>query len=156
MGRKRLKNNITLKNIWHTYPYRYNKKSPFYIERTAYVNISKDFFQELMTEIIENAYEYKLPNRLGILRVKKFKGLKRQIDWKLTNKYYAEENQAGTEKKRIYHSNTHSSGYNARFWIDPTMWVSYNKTYTFIATRKNKRDLARAIKDENVIIKYRE
>lgn len=156
MGRKRLKNNITLKNIWHTYPYRYNKKSPFYIERTAYVNISKDFFKELLDEIINNAYEYKLPNRLGTLRIKKFKALKRQIDWNLTNKYYLEENKTGTEKKRIYHSNRHSAGYNARFWMEPTKWVAYNKPYTFIATRTNKRNLAKAIKDENVIIKYKE
>lgn len=109
-----------------------------------------------MEEIIINAYEYKLPNRFGFLRVKKFKGLKRQIDWNLTNKYYSEENKNTNEKKRIYHSNKHSSGYNARFWIDPTEWVGYNRAYTFIATRKNKRDLAKAIKDENVIIKYRE
>lgn len=156
MGRKRLKTNITLKNIWHTYPYRYNEKSPFYIERTKYVNISKDFFKCLMKEVINNAYEYKLPGKLGIFRIKKFKGLKRQIDWSLTNKYYSEENKTNEEKKRIYHNNKHSSGYNARFWMEPSRWVSYNKAYTFIATRQNKRDLAKAIKDENVIIKYRE
>ena len=57
--------------------------------------------------MINSAYEYKLPHRLGILRVKKFKGLKRQVDWGLTNKHYKEENatKPSGSKSFIYHNN---------------------------------------------------
>jgi hypothetical protein len=156
VGRKRLKNNITLKNIWYSYPYRYTQKSSHYVTQSQFRNIAKDFFKLLSEEMINSAYEYKLPHRLGILRVKKFKGLKRQVDWGLTNKHYKEENatKPSGSKSFIYHNN--SAGYTARWWWTMNKWVKYNQIFSFVATRSNKRLLAQSIKNDNVIIKYKE
>jgi hypothetical protein len=158
VGRKRLKNNITLKNIWYSYPYRYTQKSSHYVTQSQFRNIAKDFFKLLSEEMINSAYEYKLPHRLGILRVKKFKGLKRQVDWGLTNKHYKEENatKPSGSKSFVYHNNKHSAGYTARWWWTMNKWVKYNQIFSFVATRSNKRLLAQSIKNDNVIIKYKE
>jgi len=158
MGRKRLKNNITLKNIWYSYPYRYNEKSQHYLTQRQFTDIAKSYFKRVSEEIIYSAYEYKFPHRLGFLRVKKFKGLKRQVDWALTNKFYGKENKESPsgQKTFIYHNNKHSAGYNARWWWTMNGWVKYNNVYTFVATRTNKRLLAKQIKDNNTIIKFKE
>lgn len=158
MGRKRLKNNITLRNIWHTYPYRYNQKDKLFLERKQYTDIAKDFFKELSNAVINEGYVYKMPNRLGKVRIRKFRCDKRSIDWKLTKKHFVEENKLleNGNKNLIYHSNKHSSGYKARFWVEFNRDVVYNRPYSFLAVRSNKRALAKAIMDDNIIIKYNE
>lgn len=61
------------------------------------------------------------------------------IDWKLSVQY----------KKKIYHLNEHSKGYKYRFyWNKQWGRVVNKKFYQLIATRFNKRELARLIKEE--------
>lgn len=158
MGRKRLKNNITLKNIWRTYPYRHNLKSSHYVSQKKFTDIAKYFFSLLSEQIIDFGYEYKLPQRMGHLMVRKFKSDKRQVDWNSTKKFFGEENKnlPKGEKKIIYHSNKHSAGYNARWWWRKEHYISFNLPYKFTAIRKNKRSLAKKIKSDNVILKYKE
>jgi len=89
--------------------------------------------------MIKEAFRFKMPSRLGILRIRKFKNNNRtdNIDWGLTNKYYGEYNKEHTEKKRIYYANNHSQQYGARWWWEQTEWVKYHSLYRVKATRTN-------------------
>lgn len=157
MGRKRRKKNITLENIYHTYSYRHSQKSKYYCDKKNYKAISLLFFKLLSKEIIDNGLNFKLPNRLGHIRVVKFKASKkRSIDWKTTNEVYGEHNKISTEKKRIYFNNEHSEGFAARFWWESSRWLKYNTLYRFQPTRFNNRYLNKQIKDNNSIINYTE
>lgn len=155
MGRKRKKKSITLDNIYYTYPYRYNNKSKYYISKKQYKDISKDFYA-MLSEMIVNGFTYKLPSRIGEISIVKFKSNKRSIDWKKTNELYGEENKVSSEKKRVYHTNTHSEGYSARWWWEASRWLKFNTLYRFKPTRYNNRYLTKKIKDENSILKYKE
>lgn len=157
MGRKRKKKNITLENIYHTYNYRHAERSKYYCTKTDYKKISLLFFKLLSKEIIDNGYVFKMPNRLGTIKVVKFKAAKkRSIDWKTTNELYGEYNKNNTDKKRVYFNNEHSEGYSVRYWWEASRWLKYNMLYRFKPTRANNRYLNKQIKDNNSIINYTE
>ena len=92
------------------------------------------------------AKEFKMPYRLGTLRIKKkkmnySKKNKLKINWLETNKH----------KKVIYHLNDHTDGFNYRwFWSKINAVIKNKSVYSFQATRTNKRRLAGLLKNKKV------
>lgn len=158
MGRKRKKRSITLKNIYYKYDYRYNPKHPYYCSQRTYVDISKDFYKILSSLIIEEGFSFKIPSRLGEIRIVKFRSeKKRHINWKLTNEYFGEWNKNNPhDRKRIYHTNSHTDGYAARFHWKKSTYLKHQTLYNFEAIRFNKRSLAKHVKETDSIYLYQE
>lgn len=158
MGRPRIKDKITYKNIWVNYPHRYDVKHSFYCNRSDFRKINEDFREMVSKLIIEDGYVFNATKHTGSYYIKKFKAKKRQIDFYNTKKHFGEENKTlpPGKKKKIYHSNEHSDGYSGRWWWKSTKWVRNHYLYKFYPVRKNKRDLSSAIKNNNSIIEYTE
>lgn len=112
------------------------------VEFELYKEVVSAFYKEIMYEVLNNGYEFKFPFRLGSLHIIKRKikinGLTRfGIDWVETVKL----------KKRVYHLNPHSKGFVDRFkWEKHNALVPNLYFYKFVASRDNKRMLAKIIK----------
>ena len=126
----------------------YKEYDDFYkVGYKKYRSICEEFNKMIIDEILLNAKEFKMPYRLGTLRILKkemnysVSKNKLKIDWYETNKY----------KKTIYHLNDHTDGFNYRWFWSKKKAIIKNKTiYSFQATRTNKRRLATLLKNNKV------
>jgi hypothetical protein len=115
------------------------------IDKKTFKNIISDYSKSVMREILEGRL-VKLPSKLGYLSIIKrpidisnYKHL--PMDWENTVKY----------KKHVRHLNEHSNGFRFNFYWDRRSQISTNvniQLYRFLATRSNKREMARLIKKE--------
>ena len=126
----------------------YKNYEDFYkVGYKKYRSICEDFNKLIIDEILLKAKEFKMPYRLGTLRILKKEmnyavgKNKLKIDWQETNKH----------KKVIYHLNDHTDGFNYRWFWSKKKAIVKNKTiYSFQATRTNKRRLAGLLKTKQV------
>lgn len=159
MGRKRKKDRITLKNIWHSYPYRYDQTHPYYCKRKLFCDINRDF-NTLLAEMITDGHTFKVPGRGGNIRMKKFKSNGKKIDYRRTEEVYGEDvweknRQLPPEEKMIiHHTNKHSDGWAARWWWRASKWWKFTGLYRFTATRTNQRMINKKISSDNIITEY--
>mgnify|MGYP003639728648 CR=1 FL=1 len=130
----------TLKNAYKDY-------DDFYkVGYKKYRAICEDFNKRIIDKILLKAFEFKMPYRLGSLRIRKklmnySKKNKLKIDWQATNKH----------KKVMYHLNDHTNGFNYRwFWSKINAVIKNKSVYSFQATRTNKRRLAALLKNNDV------
>tara|TARA_R110000744_G_scaffold345108_2_gene450525 strand:+ start:4512 stop:4958 length:447 start_codon:yes stop_codon:yes gene_type:complete len=133
-------NSCTLKSAYKNYDDFYN------VGYKKYRAVCEDFNKRIVEDILMKAKEFKMPYRLGTLRIKKkkmnySKKNKLKINWLETNKY----------KKVIYHLNDHTDGFNYRwFWSKVNAVIKNKSVYSFQATRTNKRRLAGLLKNKKV------
>ena len=126
----------------------YKEYDDFYdVGYKKYRSICEDFNKSIIDEILLKAKEFKMPHRLGSLRILKKEmnysssKNKLKINWQETNKH----------KKVIYHLNDHTDGFNYRWFWSKKKAIVKNKTiYSFQATRTNKRRLAGLLKTKQV------
>jgi len=133
-------NSCTLKNAYKDY-------DDFYkVGYKKYRAICEDFNKRIIDKILLKAFEFKMPYRLGSLRIRKklmnySKKNKLKIDWQATNQ----------QKKVMYHLNDHTNGFNYRwFWSKINAVIKNKSVYSFQATRTNKRRLAALLKNNEV------
>jgi len=120
--------------------------SLFYIDYRTYRAVIEEFNKKTVNDILTNTGELKLPYRLGSVRIQKkkmkFETSKMKIDWQATRK-------VGT---KIYHMNDHRDNYQYRwYWRKKDVIVKNKTLYCFIASRANKRELARLLKTDRSI-----
>lgn len=144
-GKNTIQNPYTFKHMYEEYIKDKDEDSPYYITYKEFVNICSDFTKEMMKEVLEKNYEFKLPYRLGFCKVikKKVNNKSRNapFNWEATNK-------AG---RIVRHFNDHTEGYKYLFrWSKRNVIFKYNWLYRLIFTRTNKRELARLIKHEKM------
>lgn len=121
--------------------------------------IVTEFNEAVMDVIIEKAGRFRLPGRLGDIRIKKKKNVMDvnylKPDWKACWKLWEEIYSDKTEdeivkipnKKIVYHLNDHSDNYYYKFyWDKATCNVRNNTAYCFIPTRTNKEKLVHQLK----------
>ena len=132
---------ITLKEAYKDYQKK-NTDPVYGVDYKTYREICEDFNKEISDEIINNACEFTLPGRLGSIRIKKIKGNKVQrIDWKSTKE----------SNVKVYHLNWHTDGYYYKwFWHKQKALFKNKSAYSFTPIRRNKRELARLLKDNKV------
>ena len=145
----------------------YKDTSDTPIDYNIFTSICKDFYKELAKMLIFNTFEFRIPYRLGRLRIRKYKPKlkinpdgsldksKLFVDFGSTNKLWLENEEAKKNKKLVYHLNDHSNGYQHRwFWEKRTTNIPNHSAYCFLPSRLNKRTLAKALKDEDTDIDF--
>tara|TARA_R110000851_G_scaffold285370_1_gene439057 strand:+ start:220 stop:654 length:435 start_codon:yes stop_codon:yes gene_type:complete len=137
----------TIPDFYLHYKWRHEPKSRHYQSKKMFTDVMTRFM-ELLSDHIMEGNTYKLPHRMGSIRVRKFKPTKKKaINWLLTKKF----------GKHIYHTNKHSGGMTGEWYWDKRGARLKNQTYYKMkATRENNRALSRKIKQENKINLYYE
>lgn len=126
-----------------------HKDDGFIVDEKTFKSIINDFNKNIMQAILYG-YEYKMPGRLGSLRIKKkklniHKYLKdtknpsrhQVINWKLTNKI----------GKVTFYLNEYIYRF---YWYKRNCNIPNCHAYMFFPTRTHKRQLARLIIDKRV------
>ena len=145
------------------------------VDYKTYSAVIKEFNNRLADALIVDALEFRMPYRLGKLRIKKYKQkikIKENgeidkknmpVDWKKTNdlwkKQYpdktAEEIKKIRGKQRIFHLNEHTSGYRCfLFWDRISCNVPNNRVYSVVFTFYNRRKLASMLQTDCKINYY--
>lgn len=145
----------------------YKDKSDNPVSNSLYSKILKEYNDRMINHIIYSALEYKMPYRLGYIRIQRRKkspyigedgnivDYHLGIDWQkslaLWRKNYPglsdEELKEIPNKKKLKYLNDHTNGYSARFFWDKNLSNVRNQSfYIFKATRTAKEILAGYIK----------
>lgn len=119
------------------------------VDFKTYREVCRTLNHLLMSSMIDTGVSYKLPNKMGVMEIRKYKRLEgyKKIDFNHLRK---------TGEIKRFH-NSHSDGWYAKFvWNKKTRNsnVAYRSIYEFKPIRYYKRALARAIIDNNSILKY--
>lgn len=140
---------LTLKDSYKVYKEKNPKGSKHYVETKVYRSICYEFNKRISNFVLLEAGEFRIPYRLGVLRIRKRK----------TNMENLRMDFAATKKHgvKLYHLNEHSREYYYRYYWRKSQSIVKNKTaYSFKATRDNTRKLASLIKDTTNNIDYPE
>lgn len=133
------KNKLTIKDIYQ----RHTKLDK--VDSTLYLEVVWKFHEILSKLLIETGKEAKLPRRLGTLQIKKRETKDtKKIDFHATKIHGV----------TIYHDNKHSEGYYGTFvWNKnkPQACFSNKQLYKLEPTFTNKRNLSKAIKENNAM-----
>jgi hypothetical protein len=137
-----------------------HKNSKYNVIIKTYNNIIKDY-HELMCDDILKGKDFTIFERLGVIGIRKNKikikvkdngevETNAPIDFKSTMELWADNKEAKEKKILIRHINIHTKKYIHRWYWDKNHANFRNKTaYSFIPSRKNKRNLAQVLKDED-------
>lgn len=136
--------------------YKKNSKNP--VTKEQYNKIIGRFNSEVANLILAEAFEFRMPYRLGYLRIKKttvklildrdgkLKKNYLRVDWASTKKMWEDNPKAREEKKLIYHLNKHTDGYYFRwYWDKSATNVSNISVYKIIPARKHLRAIAQLV-----------
>jgi hypothetical protein len=112
------------------------------LEYKKYKKICVIFNKRISEYIVEKAVEFKMPGRLGSIRVRKLKSNnRRRIDWKASKE----------NKCVVYHLNFHTDeNYYKWFWHKKNALFTNKNAYSFLPIRGNKRMLAKLLKANKV------
>lgn len=142
-----MKHRLTLIDIYKAYPYNEDRLSAYYCTKNEFVDINKMFLFLLTSYLIESGESYKFPGGLGNIKIRKRKARMDQqfIDFKKTRSI----------GKVVHFQNLHSNGFYARFkWYKNKVSLTNKNAFKFNPVRAAKRNLAKAIKQNNTITNY--
>lgn len=161
--------------------YRESNSKP--VDKHTYVDVCYAFNKGIADSIIRESFEFKLPFKLGKLRIRstkqkihikdgKINTQKMPIDWNESKKMWREEYPGKTmeeiynipDKKLVVHVNEHNNGYINRWYWDKTLSNVVNSmAYSFKPVKGGvmneeiyfgKRGLAAWIKDDERTNEY--
>lgn len=140
-GKNKIQQPYTYSHMYQEYLKEY-KDDKLYssIEYPVFVELCNEFYKGIMDSILVKNTLYKMPHRMGSIRVIKRKvkpdhGI--AVDWVNSVKY----------KKKIVHLNEHSNGYKYLFkWFKNVAIFTNQGHYRLVFTRANKRRMASLIK----------
>lgn len=137
--------------------YKENYDNP--VDKKLYRKIIKDYHQQLYTEIIEHAYDFKLPFRLGVLCLRKYKP-KLELrsdnklinnnppDFKKTKELWERDPEAKKNRVIVRHLNRHSNGFVFTFkYFKQTANYKNQTVFQFEPVRKVKQYINKCIKN---------
>lgn len=109
----------------------YKKTGVVPLTKAQYTTICKSFLEEVSLAIIREKYEFRIPSRLGFLRVVKRKAKNKAVDFVNTKKY----------GKTIRHHNFHTDQYYFTFkWMKGGSYCYFtNKSYYSFSVVDDKR-----------------
>ena len=131
----------TIADYYLSYKDYIEANTPYDVPIKVFKQIVTEYFKYLRDEVMLNSKEIKIPCRLGTLQIikhkpKEYSGKSLRIDYKSTKEL----------NKLVYFLNDHSNNYKYRYHWSKTACITPNKTkYQFVATRENKRNLAKLI-----------
>lgn len=133
----------TISDFYQHYINNIDKETIYDIGYQKYRAVVEEYFKYIVTEVIENSKEFKLPYRLGTLCI--VKRQPKNFDNKSLRMDYHESK---LQNKVVYFINEHSNYFKYRFhWSKKDSLITNKTKYQFIATRANKRRLAQIIKN---------
>jgi hypothetical protein len=154
---------------------RHERESQSFVDYQVFSSVLKDFNRELSRMIIEEAIEFKMPLRLGYVRVKKFKKKfmlrsdgtidksNQSVNWKETKELWAQQ-YPGKDCKElkeikgkplVYHLNEHTDGYGFfLYWNKKGSNAINRSVYSLIFTFSNNRHLANILQGDKKIDYY--
>ena len=149
-SKKKYSRFYTLRDIYKSYKAKFKKrKDPYNISSKLFGDICRDFNKEVSTKILEEAYFFKMPYGLGSIRIKSFK---MKMDQSKLNIDFKRSIELGYT---VYHLNSHTKGRAVRWkWDKINMKVPGRQTYSFIASRDNKRAISKILRDPNNNVMY--
>jgi len=161
MIRRRYKTDVHEKDF---YKY-YKTKTQTPVTKDIFIKIVEEFNDSIMHACIYKNFEFKMPARLGIVRLKKRKSKATfnedgslntrylAVDWKATLDLWASDTIAKEKKQRVFHLNRHTKGYMFRWYWDRFNMNLVNKSaYHLDMMRKYDRELAKAINNPDLNI----
>lgn len=141
-GKNKIQKPLTLKHSYDYYIKDIKLDSKYNIEWKTYKSIVGLFNKLVSKAIIEDGFMFKVPYRIGTIRIKK-----RQNNLDRLKPDWSTYNVSNQEIKNKY-LNDHTDNWYARFyWSKSKDSIIKNKTlYSFIPTRDNKRYLSKLLK----------
>jgi len=139
---RKFKVDLTIRDVWKKYKSERNTK----VDEKTFKGVLCDLNKIIADKMIRESFEYRLPFKMGFLRVKKSKlririkdgrvdRNKNIIDWKSTLDYW--ETKYGTRDRKvlrtipdklvIFHINEHTNGEVMRWYWDKTTCLVPNK-----------------------------
>lgn len=146
MSKKKIQNVLTLTDIFKYHKDKF-KDTKFELDYKKFRLICETFNKYIMTDIIDNGGFFRLPFRIGVIRIKK-----REVNLDHLKKDYGLFNKSEGNYKNG-HINEHTNNLYVRFHWSKfyTDNMIKNKTYySFIPTRTNKRYLASLLKNDGM------
>lgn len=158
-GKRKIKADYSLKDLYKFYKKNYNSNLTY----KQFKQVLTESVSYIMNRILNDSEEFILPNRLGNLRVKRFKNrlildennkvnmnflkVDYKSSWEYWRKIYKglsdEEIGKIPDKKHIYHLNEHTNGYyNRIYWDKTSMNIRNQHLYSFTPVRSWKEMLA--------------
>lgn len=144
-----------------------DKRSKYNVSRTVYTAICKEMNEAIFKLMVDDNFEFRLPSRMGIQRVKKWKPVPKfdekgelittnlPVDWKATMQLWKEDKECKEAKQLVFHTNTHTNGYKCKWYWSKKICNVANKTvYQFIPSRDMKRYLAKRVKEDKSLNFY--
>jgi len=151
----------TLEDIYKLYVMNRMERKQEFVNKKQFKAIAYMFLKELSGMILNDGFEYKMPHKLGYMRIKtnklKYKiangrivPKKGIIDWGSTRKLWAEmypgldisEIKKIEGKPRLFYTNDHSNGDVFRwYWDKRTSMVINHTVYTFEPVKQNRLKL---------------
>ena len=128
----------TITDYYLSYKEYIEEGTQYDVSYTTFRNIVSDYFKYIRDEVMLNSKEVKLPCRMGTLQIvkhqpKEYTGKSLRWDWKSTKEL----------GKPVYYLNEHSGFFKYRFFWSKQDCIRIK--YMFVASRENKRDLAKII-----------
>lgn len=137
------------KSIKDSYPQYAAETKKEVVDLKTYLKLSAEYNKFLIGKVL-NAKKITLPSRFGTLQIT---GRKEKIrfdedgkvvglapNWQETKKLWNKDPQAGKERKKIYHINSHTGGFRyTYFWSKARVLVENKTLYSLRMTRENKR-----------------
>jgi hypothetical protein len=133
-----------LEGIRKVYNYYISKNANIYaVNYDVYKKILYTYYKEMMSDILKLGYELKLPCRFGSIHI-----IKRKVNIQKLDRFGIDWVETIKNKKVIHHLNLHSKRFVYRFkWEKENTLIPNLYFYKFVATRANKRELAKIIKN---------
>lgn len=133
------------------------------VKSSEFYKIVEEFNTTVVHKMVFEAFEFYMPGRLSFLRIRKrkiklwfdkngkleTKHLK--LDFKATKELWQEDPEAAKIKKPIFHLNSHTNGYYAKFfWDKYGCKIRNRQAYEFQACRAATRTVAAAMNSGEV------
>lgn len=159
----------TIKGAWQLYREKKKLEDKEFLSFKEYKEICYNFNKLLSKKIVEESFEYKMPSKLGILRIRKgklkfkikdgkLKPSRKIIDWGNTRKIWYKKYPGLTlkelknikNKPLVMYTNEHTNGEVMRWYWDKNRCEIKNKsTYLFRPTKYNRLYLKQWINNED-------
>ena len=137
------KKSKTIKDAYKDYSKKNKTDKDFKLAYKTYRKICTEFNSKVSDKILKEAFEFKLFGGIGTIRVRKLKlsNTQRRVDWNTTKK----------SNVKVYHLNFHTDeNYYKWFWHKQRAVFTNKTAYSFVPIRKNKRALAKLLKENKV------
>jgi len=141
-GKNKVQDLHNLKDSYVHYIDNLDDNKTYEVGYELYRSIISRYYKLLMFEIL-HGYEFRLPFGFGYMNI-----IKRKVNIHSLTRFGIDWTESVKNKKVIYYLNSHSKSYIYRFkWAKETSKIPNLYFYKFVASRENKRELARIIKN---------